>query len=227
MMVNNKTKKINLILPLKSGLDNIREMSDAQKIWKSKRKYFINLIFFLLSIVVVTSIWPREENHNLLKLLGTLILVSSCYLVLYLFLSHFRSEVLQVTRKTLFIILTILSFIVLTRFVIDFPDPNILFLIPFAIIPIVIRTFCDARLALFILLITIMIAGFMVKDSFGFVFMNFISGIVAIFSLTNIYRRVSSLMYRLLTKIFLISRLFLSKDFLIFIMKGSHIPNRI
>jgi len=164
-------------------------MSEVRRVWKPTGKYIINLIFFSLSIIIVAAIWPHEENDNWLKLFGTLILVSSCYLILYLFLSHFRSEVLEVTRKTLFIILTILSFIVLTRLVITFPDQNILFLIPFAIIPIVIRTFYDARLALFILLITIMLAGFMVPDSFGFIFMSFISGMVAIFTLTNIYRR--------------------------------------
>lgn len=164
-------------------------MSEMQKVWKPTRKFFINLILFLLSILIVVAIWPREENDSWLKLLGNLILVSSCYLILYLFLSHFRSEVLEVTRKTLFIILTILSFIVLTRLMINFPDQNILFLIPFAIIPIVIRTFYDARLALFILLITIMLAGFMVPDPFEFIFMSFISGMVAIFTLTNIYRR--------------------------------------
>jgi putative nucleotidyltransferase with HDIG domain len=121
--------------------------------------------------------------------LGTLVLVSSCYLILYLFLSHFRSEILEVTRKTLFIILTILSFIVLTKYTVTFQDKNILLLIPFAIIPIVIRTFYDARLALFILLITIMLAGFFVPDPFEFIFMNFISGMAAIFTLKNIYRR--------------------------------------
>jgi putative nucleotidyltransferase with HDIG domain len=34
-----------------------------------------------------------------------------------------------------------------------------------------------------------MLAGFIVPDPFGFVFMSFISGMVAIFTLTNIYRR--------------------------------------
>jgi len=164
-------------------------MSVFNKIRKLTRKHLLNLSFFLLSIIVITAIWPHEENDNLLKFFGTLILVSSCYLVLYMFLSHFRSEVLLVIRKTLFIILIILSFIVLTRLVITYKDQNLLFLIPFAIIPIVIRTFYDARLALFILLITIMLAGFMVPDPFGFTFMSFISGMAAIFTLSNIYRR--------------------------------------
>jgi len=77
----------------------------------------------------------------------------------------------------------------MTRLVISFADRSFLFLIPFVIIPVVIRTFYDARLALFILLITIMLSGFMVSDPFEFIFMSFISGMVAIFTLTNIYRR--------------------------------------
>jgi putative nucleotidyltransferase with HDIG domain len=164
-------------------------MNEVPKVWKPSGKYFINLIFFLLSIIIVTSIWPNAENDSWLKLVGTLIMVTSCYMVLYLFLSHFRTEVLEVTRKTLFIILTILAFIVLTRLVITLPDKKLVYLIPFAIIPIIMRTFYDARLALFVLLISIMLAGFMVPDPLVFIFISFISGMVAIFTLTNIYRR--------------------------------------
>lgn len=158
------------------------------RIFKS-RKSILNLAYFLLSIVIVTAIWPGDEKDNYLNHLGALIIVSSCYLVLYLFLSHFRSEVLHVTRKTLFIILIILSFIVLTRLIVTLPEKRMLFLVPFAIIPIVVRTFYDARLALFILLITIMLTGFMVANPFGFIFMSFMSGMIAIFTLSNIYRR--------------------------------------
>jgi cyclic-di-AMP phosphodiesterase PgpH len=164
-------------------------MSEVKKVWKPTKKYLINLVFFLLSIIIIVAIWPPEKNDAWPEILGSAILVSSCYLVLYLFLSHFRSEILEVTHKTFFIILTILTFVVLTRMVIIFHDPNILFLIPIATIPVVIRTFYDARLALFILLITIMLAGFIVPDPFEFAFMSFISGMVAIFTLTNIYRR--------------------------------------
>lgn len=164
-------------------------MPELRNVWKPTRKYFLNLIYFVLSTIIVVAIWPHSSKESWIRILGTLILVSSCYLVLWLFLSHFRSEVLDVTRKTLFIILTILSFVTLTRFAITFADKNVLFLIPIVIIPVVIRTFYDARLALFILLITIMISGFMVPDPFVYIFMSFISGMVAIFTLTNIYRR--------------------------------------
>ncbi len=121
-------------------------------------------------------------------IVGRLILISACYLVLYLFLFNFRREVLGSVHKTLFIILVILLFVVITRLVILMPNVSI-YLIPFGIIPILVRTFYDSRLALFILLVTIMIAGFLVPNSFEFVFTTFIGGVVAIFSLTNIYRR--------------------------------------
>jgi cyclic-di-AMP phosphodiesterase PgpH len=164
-------------------------MSENQKVLKPSGKYIINLFFFFLSTIIIVSICPREDNNSFLKLIGSLVLVSSCYIVLYLFLSHFRSEILDVTRKTFFIILIILSFVILTRIVISYPEHNILFLIPFAIIPIVIHTFYDARLALFILLVTIMLTGLIVPDPFEFVIMNFISGMMAIFALTNKHRR--------------------------------------
>ncbi len=156
---------------------------------KYPRKHIINLFLFLASIVIVVAVWPPDKKDSLTELLGTLLIVSSCYLILYLFLVHFRLEILEVTRKTLFIILIILAFVILTRIIITFDDPELLFLIPFGIIPIVICTFYDARLALFILLITLMLAGFIIPESFEFVFISFVSGVSAIFSLTNIYRR--------------------------------------
>jgi putative nucleotidyltransferase with HDIG domain len=173
-------------------------MSETVKNRKPTRKYYINLLFFILSIIIITMIWPHGSKVNWLKILGTSVLISSCYLILYLFLSHFRSEVLDVNRKTLFIILIILSFVALTRFAITFTDQKVLFLIPFVIIPVVIRIFYDARLALFILLITIMLSGFMVPDPFEFIFMSFISGMAAIFTLTNIHRHAKYFIISLL-----------------------------
>ena len=164
-------------------------MSDIKNTQESARKSIVNTLLFIASIVIVVAMWPRGGEYNIFTLLGTLIMVTSCYLVLYLFLSHFRPEILQVNRKMFFIIFIILAFVGMTRVVIDLDNENILYLIPFALIPIVIRTFYDARLALFILLVTIMLAGLIVPDKFSFVFSSFIAGVVAIFTLTNIYRR--------------------------------------
>lgn len=131
----------------------------------------------------------RVGSYNSwLLIFGQVLLVSASFLVLFLFLYNFRREVLDSYGKTIFIVLLILAFIILTRVTMLMPELSV-YLIPFAIIPVVIRTFYDPRLALFILLVAIMIAGFLVPNSFEFVFLNFISGVVVIFTLTNTYRR--------------------------------------
>ncbi len=123
-----------------------------------------------------------------LVIFGRLILAFACYLALYMFMYHFRFDVLSSTHKTFFILLIILLFLIILRLVLLAPA-NLVFMVPLAIIPIVIRTFYDSRLALFVYLITIMLAGFIVPNSFEFVFISYIAGVIVIFSLTNITRR--------------------------------------
>jgi len=126
--------------------------------------------------------------NSWLFILGQILIVSACFLVLFLFLYHFRREVLDSFLKTLFIMILLLVFIALARIVIMLPGISV-YLIPLALIPIIIRTFYDPRLALFILLVTLMITGFIVPNSFEFIFLNFLGGVVVIFTLTNTYRR--------------------------------------
>jgi putative nucleotidyltransferase with HDIG domain len=168
-------------------------MFEILNVRKPGKKHFLNFMFFLLSIIILIAIWPHDKKDTLPELFGAVILISSCYMVLYMFLSYFRPDILEMSRKTLFIIITILVFVVLARLVLLFSDYSILYLIPFAIIPIIIHTFYDSKLALFILIITIMLAGFIVPDPFEFAFMNFITGVLAIFSLTNSHWRAKLL----------------------------------
>ncbi len=148
-----------------------------------------HIAVFLGSIiaVVITMTWGKSPGVK--EIAGTILVVATCYVVLFFFLLQFRQEVLSVVLKTFFILLAILTFLIITRIVSGFSAGNIIFLVPFAIIPVIIRTFYDARLALFILLITIMLAGFMVEEPFIFILMSFISGMVAIFTLTNNFRK--------------------------------------
>lgn len=128
------------------------------------------------------------QHGRWLVLIGRFILVAVCYLSLYLFMYHHRRDILDSTQKTFFIILVILLFIILTRLMIYLPAEWV-FLVPFAMIAILIRTFYDSRLALFVHLIAVMLAGLLVSNSFEFIFMNFLVGVIAIFSLTDTYRR--------------------------------------
>jgi hypothetical protein len=145
-------------------------------------------VFFLLGTISTIALIHKPGDSNL-ALIGHILITVFSYLVLYLFILQFRKEVLEVARKILFILLAIMAFLAATKFVSGLESGNMIMLMPYAMIPVVIRTFYDARLALFIHLITLMLAALMVPDPFTLVFMNFFAGMIAIFTLKNTYRK--------------------------------------
>lgn len=131
---------------------------------------------------------PNVQRNSDLIIGGQILLVSLAFLVLYLFLLHFRNEVLQSGTKTFFILMLVVTMSFLGSLAVKSDNVNI-FIIPFVILPIIIKTFYDARIALFVHLVTILLIGFWAPNGFEFVYMNFIAGVVTIFTLRNLYRR--------------------------------------
>jgi cyclic-di-AMP phosphodiesterase PgpH len=133
--------------------------------------------------------WIGHSTNVFLIVLGKLIFIAVTFLIVFLFLFHFRFEVLADSRKSVFIVFISTLFVsipaVFKLLDLDF----LLYVIPFAILPIVIRTFYDDRLAIFMHIVTIFLVGYIVPKPFEFIFMNFIAGLVAIFSFSNMYRR--------------------------------------
>ncbi len=125
---------------------------------------------------------------SVLVIFGQSILVMVSVLVVFLFLGSFRKEVFQNKIRTLFILFLIVLMAFTTRMTLEYSVFSI-YLIPIALVPIIIKTFYDSRLALFVHMITILIIGFWVPNGFEFVFLSFIPGIIAIFTLSNNYRR--------------------------------------
>ncbi|MCK4466099.1 MAG: HDIG domain-containing protein [Bacteroidales bacterium] len=128
------------------------------------------------------------SSKGYLVLIGQVILISISILVLFLFLYNFRNVIFQNNLNISFILFLLVLFVFIANVTLKASFISFYF-IPFALIPIIIRTFYDARLALFIHILTLLIVGFLAPNAFEFVFLNMIAGIVAIFSLTNVYRR--------------------------------------
>jgi cyclic-di-AMP phosphodiesterase PgpH len=120
--------------------------------------------------------------------IGQFVLVSISMVVLILFLKIFRAEVFYNSRKLMVILLSIYLMIFLTSQVVKY-QINLLYLVPVAIVPIIIRSFFDNRLALYVHIICIILIGFLVPKSFEFVFLQFIAGIIAILSMASLRRR--------------------------------------
>jgi cyclic-di-AMP phosphodiesterase PgpH len=130
----------------------------------------------------------RGNVSNIIAWLGKVMLTMISFLVVYLFFYNFRREVLDSLVKTSFILFMMVLMIFIASMVSGY-DKKFFYVVPFTILPIIIRTFYDERVGLFIHVITVLLAGFMALNSFDFIFLNIIAGMVALFSLTNLYHR--------------------------------------
>jgi putative nucleotidyltransferase with HDIG domain len=70
-------------------------------------------------------------------------------------------------------------------------EVNFLYAVPICILPLILKTFFDSRLGLFAHVITILTLGFVVPNSFEFVFLQIIAGIVTIQSVTQLQNRAN------------------------------------
>lgn len=127
------------------------------------------------------------QENGFTVLIGQTLIVAILFFMLFLFLLNFRTEILSDDSKILFILLLICFIVGLSSLVLRSNTINI-YVVPFAIVAIFIRAFYDARLALFIHLVTIFLIGFFAPNGYEFVLINFVAGVVAIASLTNLYR---------------------------------------
>ena len=119
---------------------------------------------------------------------GQSILVIIALTVFLLFLVFFRNEIYHQNKMVVFMLLII----VLMVKVLSFMAKNhftYIYLVPLCLVPIIISIFTDTRLALFVHLVTIFITGYLVPNSFEFVFLQLIAGIIAILSVINLYKR--------------------------------------
>jgi len=128
------------------------------------------------------------SSKYLAILLGQVMLVCISFLVLMLFLMSFRKDVLADNKKVFFILFNIFLMVIITSAVVRL-DVIYLYLVPICIVPVIIRAFFDTRLALFVYIVTIIIIGFLVPNSFEFIFLQLISGIVTIVSIVNLRKR--------------------------------------
>ncbi len=121
-------------------------------------------------------------------LLGQSLLISLTMVAFILFMISFRRDVFAENKKLIILLLTIYCMVALASLTIA-STPNLLMLLPFCLVPIVIRVFFDTRLALFVHIVTLVLTGFMVPSGFEFIFQQLITGIIAIISVAELRRR--------------------------------------
>ncbi len=135
-----------------------------------------------------SELWTESSYYFILS--GYLVLVGLALLMLILFIKRFRPEVYRNNVKVTFIFFNIILMVFITTTIVKFNEAYV-FIIPLCILPLVLKTFFDARLSLFVHVITVLILGFVVPNTFEFVFLQMAAGIVAVLSVSELYKRAN------------------------------------
>lgn len=135
-----------------------------------------------------SQIWS-ESNYNWV-VFGYTVLVALALLMMLLFLRKYRPEIYENNTKTTLIFVNIVLMIFLVTVVVKY-DAKYVYAIPLCILPIILKAFFDARLGLFAHVLTVLLLGFIVPNSFEFIFLQIIAGIVTILTVSELYKRVN------------------------------------
>ena len=123
-------------------------------------------------------------------LYGQLLLVSIVFLALYLTLRMLRPDIFEQLRYINLILLLMLLMIVPSLFLIRYA-PSMIFIMPVAIMSILLMTFFDARISIIVQVMTLIIISLVVLNPFQYFFVQMLVSFVAIFSMTKRTRRAS------------------------------------
>ncbi|MEO8933515.1 MAG: HDIG domain-containing metalloprotein [Xanthomarina sp.] len=135
-----------------------------------------------------SQIWTKS-NYYWIVFAYTL-LVSLALLMLLLFLRKYRNDIFENNTKVTFIFFNVLLMVFLTTLVVNY-NSQYIYVVPLCILPLVLKAFFDARLGLFTHVITVLLLGSIVPNSYEYMFLQIIAGIVTILTVSELYKRAN------------------------------------
>lgn len=128
-----------------------------------------------------------DERGVQMTLIGQILLVTLLIGAFLVYLINYRRSYLYERNKLLFLATQLILFPSIASWIMTSGDG--LMIIPFAMAPVMISIFLDARTAFMTHLVIILITSLVVPDPFIFVLLQLTAGIAAIYSLTELTER--------------------------------------
>lgn len=135
-----------------------------------------------------SQVW-NDSSYNWI-LFGYSLLVCLALLMLLLFIRRNRRDIFDNNVKVSFIFFNLLLMVFLTTLVVRF-DAKYVYIVPLCILPLTLKAFFDSRLGLFTHVLTVLILGFVVPNSYEYMFLQIIAGIVTILTVSELYKRAN------------------------------------
>ncbi len=141
---------------------------------------------------ILNSYKQEIEANNQLKnthqvACGQAIVIVCALFVFFLYFFLFRKKFLVKKRDSAFMLSLVTIFCILTSCAVRHEVSP--YVIPYALIPIVVASFFDTRTALFTHLTTVLLCSFVVPHEFEFLFLQVLIGMVSICTLKTVYQR--------------------------------------
>lgn len=119
---------------------------------------------------------------------GQVLLVAILFFGFYAYLYFFRSRTYRDFRKMFFLILFMTVF-TSGALVVKDTSPNAIYLIPFAMVPLIVSTFLDSRTAFMANVVVVLVCALATVSPLEFIVLQIVAGIVAIVSVRTLLRR--------------------------------------
>lgn len=133
-----------------------------------------------------------KRNNMLQKttlvVIGEIVLVFGLMALLFLYIYLFRARLYDSKSNLILILLLQIMLVSVTSIAINLNAFNF-YMIPFALLPIIIRVFFDSRTALFAHMITTLIISLMVDNGFQFLLIQIAIGMAAVSTLKDMSQR--------------------------------------
>ncbi|WP_080905873.1 HD family phosphohydrolase [Parabacteroides sp. Marseille-P3160] len=142
----------------------------------------------LRSLKIVYESKAGGSQRQGIVLLGQFILVFGIMFCFWQYLSSFNPRILTNRRNSIFVLLCILVSCILTEIAVRFELSNI-YILPYAIVPIVTRTFFSSHTALFTHLTTVLLCSLMAPFPHEFLLMQTIIGLIVLVNLKDLSQR--------------------------------------
>jgi putative nucleotidyltransferase with HDIG domain len=174
-------RNLDAILPTKGMvLEGVKIISQGERITPEA--------FKILSSLKKEYEQNVAGENRFLTMLGRMFIVLCCMGCIFALLLTFRRTMLVENKCLVFIVILLTFFIILALQILKV-HPNLIYVIPFTIVPIYISSFFYSRPAIYLHFFMILLIGSFVPASFEFVFINSIAGITAVIGFKRSYER--------------------------------------
>ena len=121
--------------------------------------------------------------------LSKVVIIAILFIMLYIYLAVFRHNIFYDLRKLLFVMSLLTCFTAIFFIGVSLDNVKASYIMPFALVPIVMATFFDSGTAVVVHVVEVMIASIVSTYSTDLVLMQMVVGIIAIASLQEMSRR--------------------------------------